>query len=274
MIDPFQYLNYRKLLKDLYEERKTRHSYFSYRYIAQKVGFSSAGFFTNIIQGKRNISPEYIFKFAEVFKLKKAETEYFELLVNFDQAKDHSRKRFYFEKILAHKKSKVKLTDAQQYEFYSLWYYTAVRELIDIYPFKGDYEDLAKRVSPPIRAAEAKKAIELLEKMGFIKKNDEGVYQQTDMFITTGYEAKSVAINNFLMGMADLAKEAIDRYPRDKRDISALTLTLSEDGYQAISERLKSFRRELFEIVRDDKKNKRQDRVYHMNFHVFPLTKV
>jgi uncharacterized protein (TIGR02147 family) len=274
MIDPFEYLNYRKLLKDLYEERKAEHSFFSYRYIAQKVGFTSAGFFTNIIQGKRNISPEYIFKFAEVFKLKKGETEYFELLVNFDQAKDHSRKRFYFEKILGHKKSKIKVTDAQQYEFYSAWYYTAIRELIDIYPFKGDFEELAKRVSPPIKVTDAKKAVELLEKIGFIRQKADGAYEQTDTFITTGYDAKSVAINNFLMGMADLAKEAIDRYPREKRDISSLTFTLSEEGFATIQERLKSFRRELLEVVREDKNQKRQDRVYHINFHVFPLTKV
>ena len=274
MVDAFEYLNYRKLLKDLYEERKAQQSFFSYRYIAQKVGFSSAGFFTNIIQGKRNISPEYIFKFAEVFKLKKTETEYFELLVNFDQAKDHTRKRFYFEKILGHKKSKIKVTDAQQYEFYSSWYYTAIRELIDIYPFKGDFEELGRKVSPPIKASDARKAVELLEKIGFIKKNEQGIYEQIDTFITTGYEAQSVAINNFLMGMSDLAKEAIDRYPRDKRDISSLSFAVSEDGFSTIHERLKSFRRELMEIIREDKNQKRQDRVYHINFHVFPLTKV
>jgi uncharacterized protein (TIGR02147 family) len=243
MIEPFEYLNYRKLLKDLYDDRKASNPNFSYRFIAQKVGFTSAGFFTNIIQGKRNISPEFIFKFAEVFKLKKSETEYFELLVNFDQAKDHSRKRFYFEKILGHKKSRIKITDAQQYEFYSTWYYTAIRELIDIFPFKGDFEDLARRVSPPIKPAEAKKAVELLEQIGFIRKNSDGVYEQTDTFISTGYEAQSVAITNFLIAMADRAKEAIDRYPRDKRDISALTFTLSGEGFAAIEERLKSFRR-------------------------------
>lgn len=274
MVDPFVYINYRKLLKDLYEDRKAEHSFFSYRYIAQKVGFSSAGFFTNIIQGKRNISPEFIFKFAEVFKLNKSETEYFELLVNFDQAKDHERKRFYFEKILGHKKSKIKITEAQQYEFYSAWYYTAIRELIDIYPFSGNFEDLAKRTSPPIKPAEAKKAVELLEKMGFIAKNAEGVYEQTDYFITTGYEAQSMAITNFLMQTADLAKEAIDRYPRDKRDISALSFTLSEQGFTAIQERLKAFRRELLEMVREDKNSRRQDRVYHVNFHIFPITKI
>lgn len=274
MVDPFEYLNYRKLLKDLYDERKAANPNFSYRYIAQKVGFSSAGFFANILQGKRNISPEFIFKFAEVFKLKKSESEYFELLVNFNQAKDHARKRFYFEKILGHKKSKITITDARQYEFYSAWYYTAVRELIDIYPFKGDYEELARRVSPPIKAIEAKNAVDLLEQIGFIRKNDEGVYKQADTFISTGYEANSVAITNFLIEMADRAKEAIDLYPRDKRDISALTFTLSEHGFATIEERLKSFRREVLEIVQEDKNNKRQDRVYHLNFHLFPLTKI
>jgi uncharacterized protein (TIGR02147 family) len=274
MIDPFEYLNYRKLLKDLYDERKKEQPIFSYRYIAQKVGFSSAGFFTNIIQGKRNISPEYIFKFAEVFKLKKTETEYFELLVNFDQAKDHERKKFYFEKILRYKKSKIKVTDAQQYEFYSIWYYTTIRELIDLYPYKGDYEELAKRVSPPIKPAEAKKAIELLENIGFIKKNADGIYEQTDSCITTGYEAKSVAINNFIIAMSDLAKEAIDRYPRDKRVISSVTITLSEQGFTTIQDRINSFRRELLEIFREDKNQKRQDRVYHININAFPLTKV
>ena len=274
MVEPFEYLNYRKLLKDLYDERKVANPNFSYRYIAQKVGFASAGFFTNIIQGRRNISPEFIFKFAEVFKLTKSQTEYFELLVNFDQAKDHSRKRFYFEKILGHTKSRIKVTDAQQYEFYSAWYYTAIRELIDVYQFKGDYEDLARRVSPAIKTAEAKKAVDLLEKVGFIRKNSDGIYEQTETFITTGYEAQSVAITNFLIEMADRAKEAIDRYPRDKRDISALSFTLSGEGFAVIEERLKSFRREVLEIVREDKSHKKQDRVYHMNFHLFPLTRV
>lgn len=274
MPDPFTYINYRKLLKDLYNERKKKDSYFSYRYIAQKVGFSSAGFFTNIIQGKRNISSEFIFKFADVFQLKKSEVDYFELLVHFDQAKNHEQKKYYLEKILAHKKSKVKVTDTWQYEFYSKWYYTAIRELIDLYPFKGDFTELAKRVSPPIKPADAKKAVELLEKMGIIHMNEHGIYEQTDNLITTGYEAYSVAISNFLMQMSDLAKEAIDLYPRDKRDISTLTLTLSEQGFATIQERLKSFRRELMEIHREDKSQKRQDRVYHINFHIFPLSKV
>lgn len=270
MAKVFEYIDYRKLLKDLYEENKKKHPYFSLRYIAQKVGFKSAGFFTNIIQGKRNISAEYIFKFAELFKFKKKETEYFELLVNFAQAKHHSQKRYYFERILSYKNSKVAITDAQHYEFYSKWYYTAVRELIDLCPVTDDYEKLASMVSPSIKPSEAKNAIELLVRMGFIKKDKSGVYQQTERFISTGYDAQSVALTNFVLDTADLAKMAVDRFPRNRRSLSTLTVGVSPECYHTIEERLKDFRREILEIVRADTNPKT---VYHVNFHIFPMSK-
>ena len=271
MIEIYHYIDYRKLLADLYKDRRAENPYFSYRYIAKKVGFTSAGFFANIIQGKRNISPEYIFGFAQCFKLKKAETEYFELLVNFDQAKNHDQKKYYFEKILASKKSKLKITEKQHYEFYSKWYYTAVREILDIFKFNGEnYIELAKRVSPPISMAEAKKAVDLLLKMGFIRKDKDGYFEQTDQFITTGYEAQSVAITNFLVSTLDLAREAIDRYPREQRSMSAVSFSISEEGYKAIDDRLKTFRREILEIAKADKN---RDRIYHVNFQIFPLSK-
>jgi uncharacterized protein (TIGR02147 family) len=272
MVDIFEYIDYRKLLKELYEERRAENKAFSYRFIAQKVGFSSAGFFANIIQGKRNISPEFIFGFARVFKLKKPETEYFELLVNFDQAKNHEQKKYYFEKILASKKSKLTIIEKQQYEFYSKWYYIAVREVLDIYKFRGDdYANLAKMVSPPITPAEAKKAVELLIEMRFIRKNKEGWFEQVDPFITTGYEAPTVAVTNSLMSFIDLAKEAIDRYPRDRRHMASLSFAISAEGYKAIEERLRTFRREILEIARADKKT---DRIYHANFQIFPISRL
>lgn len=272
VVDIYEYIDFRKLLKNLYEERKQLNPTFSYRFIAHKVGFTSAGFFTNILQGKRNISAENIFKFAHLFKFKRHETEYFELLVLFDQAKNHEQKKYYFEKILASKRSKIKVTEARQYEFYSQWYYTAIREVLDIYRFDGrDFAELAKKVSPAITPMQAKKAVELLQAMGFIKQCDDGVFRQSDEFITTGYEAPTVAVTNFLVSTTDLAREAIDRYPRDQRSMSTLSFSCSADGFKNIEERLKTFRREIMEIVRADKN---RDRVYHVNFHVYPMSKI
>lgn len=273
-VDIYEYLDYRKLLRDLYEENKKEKPFFSYRYIAQKVGFSSPGFLTNILNGKRNISQETAFQFARLFKFNKTQTEYFDLLVQYNQAKNHDRQRHYFEKILSSKRSKVRVVDATLYEFYSKWFYTAVREVLNVYYFYGntdsDYKELGRRIAPPIPASDAKKAIVFLEKSDFIKRAPEGHYVQSEPFISTGYEAKSLAVHNFIKATADLAKEAIDRFPRDRRRMATLTVGLSKEGFEAVEEKLKAFNREVFEIVKADTG---RDTIYHFNFHIFPISR-
>jgi uncharacterized protein (TIGR02147 family) len=270
-MDIFLYTDYRKFLYDFYEAEKKRNSHFSHRYVAQKVGFSSSGFFSKIIQGKTNISNDLALRFAEFLKLKKNEADYFGILVLFNQAKSHADKKRWFEKIVAFSKSKVKIVEVSQYEFFEKWYYVVIREMLAFYPFKGDFGQLAKMVDPPISPPQAKKAIMLLERLGLIKQNSDGIYEQTDVLISTGYDAKSVAIHNFQLATLDLAKESIDRVAKDERDISTLTLSFSGELYGVVHERLKGFRREILELVKND--TGRVDRVYQVNFQIFPLSK-
>jgi uncharacterized protein (TIGR02147 family) len=270
VIDVFSYTDYRLLLKDLYEDRKKLQPFFSYRYIGQKVGFSSAGFLTNILQGKRNISPDLVFKFAELYKFNRKETEYFELLVQYDQAKQHSQKRYYYEKMLAVAKSKARVLSADQYEYFDKWYYVAIRELLNFYPFRGDYRELGRRVRPNLTPSEAKKAVDLLLRLNLIRKREDGVYVLTDQTITTAAAAPLVAVHNFQMATMDLAKEAIDRFPRERRSISTLTLSVSKDAFDRINEKLAGFRQEVLELVKNDQNV--PDRVYQFNFQIFPMT--
>jgi uncharacterized protein (TIGR02147 family) len=269
MIDIFEYLDYRKLLKDLYEERKKKQPFFSYRYIGQRVGFKSAGFFSNIIQGKRNISDRTIFKFAELFKFNKRQTEFFELLVKFDQATQHERKKFYFERLLSFKHSKFYQLAVEQHEYFEKWYYVAIRELLNYFPFTGDYRQLARKLRPPISPAEAKHAIDVLLKLELIRMDDEGRFVVTNKVITTGPELRSVSVHSFQRSTMDLAKEAIDRFARDQRSISTITLSVSAETYRAIDEKLAGFRKEVMEMVRNDPH--RINRIYQFNFQVFPL---
>jgi uncharacterized protein (TIGR02147 family) len=271
MVDIFQYTDYRKFLLDFYEAEKTRNPHFSHRYVAQKVGFTSSGFFSKIIQGKTNISNELALQFVDFLKLKKVEAEYFTLLVFFNQAKSHAEKKRWFEKIVAFSKSKVKVVEVSQYEFFDKWYYVALRELFSFYKFKGDYDELAKTIDPPISPAQAKKGVLLLEKLNLIKKDDNGYYVQTDTLLSTGYDVRSVAINNFQLATLDLAKESIDRFPKEQRDISTLTLSFSNELYSTIHEKLKAFRREVLELVKNDPKA--ADKVYQVNFQIFPLSR-
>lgn len=270
MINVFEYLNYRQLLKDLYEENKKKQSSFSYRYIGQKVGFKSAGFFTNILQGKRNISHNIIFKFAELFKFNKKETEYFELLVLYDQADQHNQKKYYFEKLLSMRKSKVHELTSEQYMYFDKWHNVAIRELLNYFPFRGDYQQLAKMVNPPITPTEARKSVELLKKLGLIEEKEDHTYRVTNKSITTYPNVPILAVHNFQLATMDLAKESIDRFPKDERSISTVTLSVSKETFKFIEEKLAIFRREIQNIVENDRHQ--IDRVYQFNFQVFPLS--
>jgi uncharacterized protein (TIGR02147 family) len=271
MVDVFTYLDYRKLLQDLYDDKKRREPELSYRFLARNVGFNSAGFFTNILRGKRGISTDIINKFADFFKLKIKERQYFELLVHANQSKNQTQKKYYLDKALLLKKIKFNIKDVDSHVFYNKWYYTAIREILDFLPFKGDdYRILARSLFPPITPKEAKNTVELLEKLNFIKKGKDGVYRQTEAFITSGREITSAALAEFHMATADLAKTAVDKCPSERRNISTLTLGLSDNGYQTVVKKLREFRQELMQVARNDKD---KEWVYHLNFHVFPMTK-
>jgi uncharacterized protein (TIGR02147 family) len=270
-IDVYQYLDYRKLLKDLYLEKKALNSNFSYRYISLKTGIRSSGYFANILSGKSNISLKLVLKLSQLFSLKKPEAEYFELLVLFNQSKTHDEKNHLFDRILKLKKSKIKTLLPEYYEYFNNWYYVVIREMLDFVPFKGDYESLAQKISPAITTKEAERAIVVLESLGLIQKNAKGIYERVDALVTTGEEVESTAIVNFQKATLDLAKRSFDAFPKSARDISTLTISISQKNLQRIKERIRNVRREILELAKSDPFT---DTVYQLEFIAFPVTKL
>ncbi len=270
-IDIFEYSDYRQLLKDLYESHKKQDAKFSYRYIALRAGFKSAGFFSQIVQGKTNISMRIALNLADVFKLKKSEKEYFECLVLFSQAKTQSNKQHYFQKIISLKKSKLKTLDERQYELFAKWYYLAVREWLGIFKFKGEYKFLSESLIPAITVAEAKEAIKVLEKLNLIQRKQDGIYERLDATLSTGDYWKSVAITQFQIDTLDLAKGSYDRVDAKHRNHSTLTLSISASEYGWIKDELSSLRKKILEIA---KNSPIPDRVYQININVFPLSQI
>jgi uncharacterized protein (TIGR02147 family) len=270
MLNVFDYTDYRILLADLYQQRKSEWAAFSYRYICTKVGISSAGFFTNILNGKRNISDELIFKFAELFGFSRVETEYFECMVHYDQSKEPDRRKYYHDKMVVLRKTSIYELTAEQNEYFSNWYNVAIRELINFYPFNGDYEALAKMLAPSITATQAQNAIELLLKLNLIRKDGE-LYVVTDKTVRTSNQTSLSAIHHYQRAAMTLAQTAIERFDRADRNISTLTLNISTVQFKAISEKLTEFQLAALEMAKSDQEP--SERVYQFNFQIFPLTK-
>jgi uncharacterized protein (TIGR02147 family) len=146
--------------------------------------------------------------------------------------------------------------------------------MIACFAFDGDFEDIARRIQPSISAAEAKKAVAVLEELGLIRKNyseiSSGIYERVEPVWTTNREIESVTVNKLQMEMLDLAKEAYDRFPRQSRNMSTLTLSVSEDEYLRMMQDLSTMRTRFLEMARSCKD---PDRVYQLSLALFPLSK-
>jgi len=189
----------------------------------------------------------------------------------YNQAKRVDEKRHYFEKLTQFKESKITILNEDCYEYFTKWFYVAIRELLYFHPFKGDYVDIAQKLVPHITVGDAKKAIALLQKLGLIKENEHGDLVRSDAVpSSTGYDVKSMAIEKFVVDTLELSKNAFMQFGSDERLMWNLTLSLSDEGFKTISEKIKRFSREILEVAQNDTHEKK---VYHINCQMFPFSK-
>lgn len=270
-ISIYDYTDYRQFLHDYYQEQKMRNPAFSYRYFAQKAGFNSSGLYKDIVDGRTGITRSLILRFALAMRLSPKQQEYFEMLVYFNEAKTVDEKKLYFERMMKFRNSKAFKVDKNQYEYYSKWYYIAVRELFSIGNFKDDYAVIAQSLNPAIRKDEAEKAVAVLKKLGLIRKDSNGFYRVVDKILTSGSEVKSLIIANFQKTMMEIAKEAIDRHPSRHRDISTITFSVSGKTYDDIKAELIACRKRILSMV---ERSENEDSVCQLNMQLFPLTQI
>jgi uncharacterized protein (TIGR02147 family) len=275
MPNVFEYTDFRKYLADWFEEKKKAQAAFSYTTFAQKAGFSDRGFFHNVIHGKRGLTKESLVKVSQAIGHSKAEGEYFENLVFFNKAAGLKDRNYFYEKLSSvksagHAAVKVQQIRKDQYEFCSSWHHVVVRSLIDLYPEIKDHAQLAKMVYPAIKPKQAKKSVELLLRLGLIEKRTNGGWKIGSKVLSTGKEVQSLAVQHFHLACMELAAKALRELPGNKRNISGLTLGISQKAYEKICEIIYSSQEKILEVAEKDTDS---DRVYQLNFQLFPVSK-
>jgi uncharacterized protein (TIGR02147 family) len=271
----FDYTDYRNYLADFYKDQKSRNSYFSYRYFAGKARISSIGLYKDVVDGKQSLSRRAISKFSEAMGHSKRESEYFEAMVFFTDAHAVEERKLYFERMMTYHESKARIVDASRYEYYSQWYYSAVRALLSIVPFDGsDFAFLAGKLSPPIKTEQAKKSVEVLERLGMIKKGENGRFEPCEQIISTGAlhndrQVQALSVINFQKTLLSLAADAYDRYSEGQMDMSTITLSVSKATRRLIKEEAAVFRKKVLSLAENDPN---PECVYMLNCQYFPLT--
>ena len=265
----FDFLDYREYLREAWLTRKAADPKCSVRYIASKVGFKSASYFTQVLKGRTGMTPSMALRFAAFLRLDRREADYLELLVLHSRARTTGERRRYLEKLATFRESAVRTVPPEQYEFYEAWHHTAIRELLHIAPFQGDFKELAGRLRPAITPAQARDSIQLLIRLGMARE-EAGVVRRADASsTTTGDAVRAVQVDQFHDACLGLARQAIEGIPTPERSLSTLTMTLSASGREKVAQELVRFRRQILSIAEADSG---ETEVYHLGMQFFPMT--
>jgi len=141
-----------------------------------------------------------------------------------------------------------------------------------MFDFEQNYMLLGSKVKPKITPNQACEAVQLLERLELVKKQKDGTYVQSTTALTSGHDCNSMILHArraFNRTMIEHALASIETLPVSKRNISGITMALSQSGYDLILAELTAFKERIITIANQDKEF---CGVYQFNFQFFPLS--
>ena len=256
-----RFLDEREFLARVYELAKERIADYSYLLFARDLGFSATNVVRLMIVGKRPLTIKSAEKIAKGLGLVGAERRYWLVLAEYSRERLPAKRESLFQDLLALKsKSTPGSLTKEQLQYFSKWYNPVIRELISVGDFDGTADWVQDRLVFPLRLEEIKKSLELLTRIGFIRKNKvTGKYERTNDRVTTDREVDSLAIVSYHQQMMEMGKSSMTTVSEEERDIRAVTVGLPAAAVPALKAKIDGWIQEILAYEDDERKN---DAVY------------
>ena len=266
----YQYIDYRELLSALIAQRKKDKKIFSYRWFSQKAGLTAPNFLNLVVKRKRHLSSDTIEKVIEVFQLKGQEAEFFRFLALFNKAKTLSEREHFAHQMTKLKKFQNEYPLSQdQFEYYSKWYHIPIREMLSLkFPPKTE-EEISDTIVPYISKAVVSNALEKLKSLNLITENGQS-WKVAQESVATGNKFSSYGVVQYHKQMMGLAVESLDRFSASDREVSSVSVGLSEAKFEKVKKMIEEIRSQIMTLSEEDDL---KERIYQINFQVFPLSK-
>ena len=263
-----EYKDYRLYIQDYYDERK-RLGAFSWREFCKSAGFTSPNFLKLVCLGESRLGAPKIENVANAMGLVGFEKDYFRALVTFCNAKkDSVKKAALLEMQKIAMEHKMRVVDGDAFQYYESWKYPVLRELVPMMP-GANPSDIADECKEHVSAEEVRDILSFLVKAGFLKKDGEKVYSQTEQNVIGSKEALPIAIRSMHKEMANMAARAVERYSPSERYFTGVTLGVNEEASRRIVDEIDACCKKVLSIANEYKDS---DQVCRINFQFFPFT--
>ena len=234
----------RELLKNEFQRRAEKNPSFSLRAFSSKLEMDQS-LLSKLLQGKRKFSDENAQKVSEFLGV------------------------YLNPQSLEQTDSPIDYQLMKEDEFFviSAWYHFAILELIKTKSFKHNPQFIAQKLK--ISDLEAERAIERLERLGFIetKKNKYSLKKASNTWLNLS--ETSTARKSLQKHMQEKSLAALEDVSFDKREHSSLTVAVDPKLLPEIKKKITEFRRSLDKYIME---NGNEKEVYNLCVSFFPLT--
>jgi len=242
-------------LRAEFRERQASHPGYSQRQFARRLGLPS-GRASELISGKRRITPALAEKLAERLALS-------------------PRKRAqFFHAVLAERfalpttapANEAYLLAEDTFQVIADWYHFAILSLMQTDDFEAAPPRIAQRLG--IRAAEARQALERLQRVGLIRRQ-RGRWVRTKQNLTTSWDISSPALRHSHRQELQRALAALELVPPEERDVSALTMAIDPRQLPKAKKLIREFQSAMETVLETG----RRTEVYTLNVQLLPITR-
>lgn len=267
IIDIFQFTNFRKYLDEYQAARVQTDPDFTRAGACALLGLpKTRSYYNDIVKGKK-LSTRMIPKFVEVLGLNKKEARYFETMVNMEQAKTATERNVFFEDLLKQHPDSHRILNEDAYEYYNHWYNSVLFTALEVVDVSDDLEPIQKLISPKVSVGTLKRSLELLERLGFVRKNENGFWKSCRDSVSSGAYNNSDLVRQYQLQCFELSKQALLANDERSSDMATFTFSVSDDAFRAIAKEIHGLKARVRKIIMLDKK--KATGVHQLNVHLF-----
>lgn len=157
---------------------------------------------------------------------------------------------------------------ADQFHVVSDWHYFAILNLISIKGFRSDPAWIAVRLG--VSQSMVESALERLKRLEMVKEDGRGRLSRAKPRYRTTDDIANLSLRKSHHQTLDLAKEALDSEPIDRRDFTWLTFPISARKLPVAKAMIRKFQDEILASFEGDADC---DEVYRLAIQLFSLTK-
>jgi uncharacterized protein (TIGR02147 family) len=269
----YQFRDPREVLVWLFQSKKGRNPAFSVRAWSKKLGFKNPSLLSDILNGKRRISPDVALRISENLEFDDNETRFFQSLVFLSNAKSESERTFYetvVEKFMPERHKKV--VSYSKFPELKEWYYGVLDEMTCLADFKEDFAYLAKRLGPDVTPQGVELALKDLVTIGLIGRDSKGRLKRPKKWSIkeekSPEKTEHAQVRKYKKTFLEKGLVALENQRKSESYFRQTNVPIVLKNFEKVTDLADGF----FDRVYDLENNKQAEEVFHVGILCYRLT--